>query len=192
MGAVEPGGGVRAGRAVLRHAGALSDGLSGHPVAQYGRPADLPAGDLRHRALRGSVRQLAGHRQHRVCRLHRDGDGDRHRVSRRLDLHADPTARRRLARTADAAALLHDAAGRRAGLVDPGGAEHRLSEPALARGRRRGRSVQRLFALGHRLGHGAVRGHRRVCDDLGGDEVDGPGARGERPRARRRQVARRC
>ena len=52
-----------------------------------------------------------------------------------------------------------------------------------------GRSVQRLFALGHRLGHGAVRGHRRVRDDLGGDEVDGPGARRERAGARRRQMA---
>ena len=72
------------------------------------------------------------------------------------------------------------------------GAEHRLSEPALARGRRQRRPVQRLFAVGHRLGHGAVRGHRRVRDDLGGDEVDGPGARGERARARRRQMARRC
>ena len=190
LGAVEPGDRVRAGRAVLRHAGALPDGLSGHPVAQYGRPADLPAGDLRHRALRGSVRQLESHRQHRVCRLHRDGAGDRHRVSRGLDLHPDQPARRLLARTADAAALLHDAAGRRAGVVDPGGAEYRLSEPALARGRRRRRSVQRLFAVGHRLGHGAVRGHRRVRDDLGGDEVDGPGARRGRPRARRRQMAR--
>ena len=58
--------------------------------------------------------------------------------------------------------------------------------------RRQRRPLRHLFAVRHRLGHGAVRGHRRLCHDLGGDEVDGPVARGNLARARRRQIAHRA
>ena len=42
------------------------------------------------------------------------------------------------------------------GLGDPCQPAHRGSEPGLARGRRRWRFVRHLFAVRHRLGHGAL------------------------------------
>src|SRR5215471_11648220 len=47
----------------------------------------------------------------------------------RLGVDTNPITRRCLARTPDAAALLHDTTGGCARLVDRGGAAHRVSEP---------------------------------------------------------------
>ena len=87
----------------------------------------------------------------------------------------------RAARAADGAALLHDAAGRRARLGGARQPQERLLQPDLAAGRAaRGDIVNIYFHVRHRLDHGAVRGHGRLRHDLGVDEVDGSGARGIR------------
>ena len=57
-----------------------------------------------------------------------------------------------------------------------------------AAGHQRG-FAEHLFALGHRLGDGAVRGHRRVRHDFRGDEIHGPFHGGERACAGRGKSA---
>ena len=58
------------------------------------------------------------------------------------------------------------------------GAQERLHQPDLEGDGRHQRHRRHLHPFRHRLGDGAVRGHRRLRHDLGVDEVDGPGARG--------------
>src|SRR5207237_8583107 len=122
----------RAAAVVLRRAGRLPHRVSGAGVAQHRRLAGISAGEPRPRQLFEPDRVQPDPDQHRLRRLHRDGDGGGARLPDRLDADPHPAARPRPARTADAIALLPDAAGRGARLGDPGGPEERLPEPAMA------------------------------------------------------------
>ena len=138
------------------------------------------------------TRRLSRACQHAAGLLHRDRARGDLRLSSGLDSDTHQHPRPPAARTTDGAAVLHDAADRRARLGRAAGTEDRPGQSGLALTRRTGRSVQHLLGLRHRLGDGAVRGHRRVRHDLGGDEIDGPIARGKLSRTGRRQAAHRA
>ena len=134
-----------AGRGLPRHP---ADGVPGRGIAQHRRSDGVSARGVRHRELPRDLRR--GHqrpRQHGDHRRdgHRDGDPDRLHAG--LDPDAHQRAGPRQARAADGAALLHDAAGRRAGLGGPRRPQERLRQPALARGGRQRRPGRHLLAI---------------------------------------------
>ena len=155
-------------------------------ITRHRRPRSKAADGLRPRQLRGTAEVLGNHAQHPGRCVRGDGDGAGFRLPDGLDSQPHQCPVPAHPRTGHGGPLLRHAPAGRPGLEPARCPRKWVRQPGLAIPRRHRRDHRHHHPARHRLGHGAVRGLRRLRHDRRRHEVDGSGAGGGVANQRRR------